>query len=355
MQIKTARGVQLEDVWAAADSLIEEGAKPTIEKVRLKMGRGSPNTVGPMLDAWFATLGNRLSNQNTNKEDLLPQKVQELALNLWDEASRLAQSEAKNAFLHQTEQLRLEQLELESQKQAFYQQEQLTQEKIKFLELQLQQSQAVNQQNNAAIQALEKNLSSEQTKNQWLDQQKSDLIMSLQSQRLAYDENIKQQQIERQQLTEQFANNEKRWLLELDRTRQDMTQLKKQTIETERIFQQEKQALMLEINLKQEALETEIAQSLQIKQNLISTIRLVEELKRDLLKQRNNNLQLQIKVKQNIPSEAQSGAKVTQKQAKLNSLAIQKLKITHIRFSSNLKQSPKNRLAPRKLFTKHTI
>ena len=250
MQIKTARGVQLEDVWAAADALIEEGAKPTIEKVRLKMGRGSPNTVGPMLDAWFATLGNRLSNQNTNKEALLPLKVQELALNLWDEASRQAQTEAKNAFLSQTEQLSLEKLDLEAQKQAFYQQEQLTQEKIKFLELQLQQSQDINQQNIAAIQALEKNLASEQTKNQRLEQQKHDLSLSLQSQRIAYDENIKQQQIERQQLTEQFANNEKRWLLELDRTRQDANQLKKQTIETERIFQQDKQALMLEINLK---------------------------------------------------------------------------------------------------------
>lgn len=355
MQIKTARGVQLEDVWAAADALIEEGAKPTIEKVRLKMGRGSPNTVGPMLDAWFATLGNRLSNQNTNKEALLPLKVQELALNLWDEASRQAQTEAKNAFLSQTEQLSLEKLDLEAQKQAFYQQEQLTQEKIKFLELQLQQSQDINQQNIAAIQALEKNLASEQTKNQRLEQQKHDLSLSLQSQRLAYDENIKQQQIERQQLTEQFANNEKRWLLELDRTRQDANQLKKQTIETERIFQQDKQALMLEINLKQEALETEIAQSLQIKQSLISSIRLVEELKRDLLKQRNNNLQLQIKVKQNTPSEEQSGAKVTQKQAKPKTLTTQNSQINKIRFSSNLKQSPKNRLALRKVFTKHTI
>ncbi len=355
MQIKTARGVQLEDVWAAADALIEEGAKPTIEKVRLKMGRGSPNTVGPMLDAWFATLGNRLSNQNTNKEALLPIKVQELALNLWDEASKQAQTEAKNAFLLQTEQLRLEKLELEAQKQAFYQQEQLTREKIKFLELQLQQSQDINQQNSMAIQVLEKNLSAEQTKNQLLDQQKYDLTVNLQSQRLVYDENIKQQQIERQQLTEQFANNEKRWLLELDRSRQEINSLKKQSTELDRTFQKEKQDLQLKVNLKQESLESEIAQSLQIKQNLINSIRLIEELKRDLAKQKSNNLQLQIKIRQTSQMDTAVSQTLSKKQIKTPSYTQPNTPIKKNRFSNNLKQKPRNRLSIRKIFTKHTI
>jgi len=57
MQTKSTRGVQQDDVWAAADALIAEGLRPTIERVRQKLGRGSPNTVSPMLEAWFATLG----------------------------------------------------------------------------------------------------------------------------------------------------------------------------------------------------------------------------------------------------------------------------------------------------------
>jgi len=60
MQSKSARGVQQEEVWAAADTLIAAGERPTIERVRLKIGRGSPNTVSPMLEAWFATLAPRL-------------------------------------------------------------------------------------------------------------------------------------------------------------------------------------------------------------------------------------------------------------------------------------------------------
>ena len=55
-----SRGIQEADVFAAADALLAEGKRPTIERVRLKIGRGSPNTVSPMLERWFATLGERL-------------------------------------------------------------------------------------------------------------------------------------------------------------------------------------------------------------------------------------------------------------------------------------------------------
>lgn len=61
MEISRAtRSVQKEDVWQAADALLLEGKRPTIERVRQKIGRGSPNTVSPMLEGWFATLGPRL-------------------------------------------------------------------------------------------------------------------------------------------------------------------------------------------------------------------------------------------------------------------------------------------------------
>jgi hypothetical protein len=55
-----SRGIQEADVFEAADALLAEGKRPTIERVRLKIGRGSPNTVSPMLERWFATLGERL-------------------------------------------------------------------------------------------------------------------------------------------------------------------------------------------------------------------------------------------------------------------------------------------------------
>lgn len=67
MPSKSTRGVQQEDVWGAADALVAEGLRPTIERVRQKIGRGSPNTVSPILDAWFATLGSRLGVTDNKK------------------------------------------------------------------------------------------------------------------------------------------------------------------------------------------------------------------------------------------------------------------------------------------------
>jgi hypothetical protein len=53
VNIKNSRGVQQHEVDAAADTLIAHGVRPTIERVRGQMGRGSPNTVAPMLDTWL--------------------------------------------------------------------------------------------------------------------------------------------------------------------------------------------------------------------------------------------------------------------------------------------------------------
>ena len=57
-----ATGITQSDVWAAADALLLEGARPTIERVRQKIGRGSPNTVSPHLESWFGGLGARIQD-----------------------------------------------------------------------------------------------------------------------------------------------------------------------------------------------------------------------------------------------------------------------------------------------------
>ncbi|WP_050983058.1 DNA-binding protein [Cupriavidus basilensis] len=57
-----SRSITQQDVWQAADALLLAGQRPTIERIRLHLGRGSPNTVSPYLDAWFAGLGARLQD-----------------------------------------------------------------------------------------------------------------------------------------------------------------------------------------------------------------------------------------------------------------------------------------------------
>jgi Plasmid replication region DNA-binding N-term len=79
------RGITQSDVSHAADSLLRAGERPTIEKVRAKIGSGSPNTINPMLDAWWKTLSARLDSGPAALHRL-PETVAHVAEALWMQA-----------------------------------------------------------------------------------------------------------------------------------------------------------------------------------------------------------------------------------------------------------------------------
>ena len=80
-----ARGINETDVWQASDVLLLEGQRPTIERVRQKIGRGSPNTVSPYLDTWFRHLGGRIKDPGAfSAPPALPDPVQQAAQHFWD-------------------------------------------------------------------------------------------------------------------------------------------------------------------------------------------------------------------------------------------------------------------------------
>lgn len=90
-----ARGITENEVWKACDALLLEGARPTIERVRQKLGRGSPNTVSPMLETWFKHLGARIKDPGAfSAPASMPDLVQQAAQHLWD----AAQAEARSDF-----------------------------------------------------------------------------------------------------------------------------------------------------------------------------------------------------------------------------------------------------------------
>jgi Plasmid replication region DNA-binding N-term len=92
---KTPRGITEQDVWAAADALLLEGARPTIERVRMQIGRGSPNTVSPHLESWFARLGSRIADpQAFSAPPDVPEPVLQAARHFWESALALARGEA---------------------------------------------------------------------------------------------------------------------------------------------------------------------------------------------------------------------------------------------------------------------
>jgi hypothetical protein len=91
-----SRGITGRDVELAADACLRAGERPTIEKIREKIGRGSPNTINPLLDAWWKRLSSRL-DAGPAALHRLPESVAHVAEALWmqalDEARRRAEQE----------------------------------------------------------------------------------------------------------------------------------------------------------------------------------------------------------------------------------------------------------------------
>jgi plasmid replication DNA-binding protein KfrA len=103
------RGVTQSDVRHGADSLLRSGQRPIIDKIRAKLGRGSPNTINPLLDAWWKTLSARL-DAGPAALHRLPETVAHVAEALWmqalEEGRRRAHTELKTSeqLSHQLQQ-----------------------------------------------------------------------------------------------------------------------------------------------------------------------------------------------------------------------------------------------------------
>ena len=83
-----ASGVPEHEVWAAADAVLARGERPTVERVRTEVGRGSPARVGQLLEQWWEQLAQRLKGHA-----LLPELPGDVA-QAFTEAWRLALAHA---------------------------------------------------------------------------------------------------------------------------------------------------------------------------------------------------------------------------------------------------------------------
>jgi hypothetical protein len=87
------------DVFAAADELLVQGHRPTIDRVRMRLGRGSPNTINDHLGAWWAKLGSRLRDLPGREFPQLPERIAQTLQRLWTEAPDGARETLQAALL----------------------------------------------------------------------------------------------------------------------------------------------------------------------------------------------------------------------------------------------------------------
>jgi len=94
-----AIGVPETEVFAAADRILARGERPTVERVRAELGRGSPARVGQLLETWWEALAKRLAGEARLPE--LPPEVATAFRAVWATASEHATAGALASLAHE--------------------------------------------------------------------------------------------------------------------------------------------------------------------------------------------------------------------------------------------------------------
>ncbi len=85
-----------DEVFRACDALMCAGIRPTGESVRSHLGRGSPNTIHPLITEWWRTLSQRIARDEHRPD--VPDAVWQSANSLWDMALVAATDAAEKAM-----------------------------------------------------------------------------------------------------------------------------------------------------------------------------------------------------------------------------------------------------------------
>lgn len=222
MQYRSPRGIQYEDVAQAADALLQEGARPTIERIRQRLGRGSPNTVSPMLEQWFSGLGQRLGSGGIAPQgSAVPAPVMQAAQALWAAASTAADANAAQTWAtRQAEQATAAQelenvrTQLQARELALYERLQAMETALTLSTQQLRESNERAKVQQAAIAQREQELRNLRD----AAERSSERLAALQQQ---LEQSQEQARDERNAIEARHVANERRWLEEVDRARQE--------------------------------------------------------------------------------------------------------------------------------------
>lgn len=226
---RASRGVQVDEVWAAADAVLAQGERPTIERVRTHLGRGSPNTVAPMLDAWYASLGKRLDAENgadgASEHGTLPIPVLRAAKALWGRAQQHAQEQAAESVRVDRSMLEQQVERLAATRNELDQEQQKLDERSEALGAALlakdqQIADLVRQ-----LTALQKSMVSREAEVEQLRVQIDTTTSALQAERGRLDALTEEHRLERGRLEQRGSAHEKRLLEDVDRARQHAKRL----------------------------------------------------------------------------------------------------------------------------------
>ncbi|UIF90511.1 DNA-binding protein [Cupriavidus sp. UYPR2.512] len=264
METLRSRGITRDDVWQAADSLLKTGQRPTIERIRLHLGRGSPNTVSPHLDAWFAALGGRIQDpQGFAPAPGCPEPVTEAARYLWEAALQVAKASAEAALVQREAALAEARAALEQEREALAQERQVMQARLDGAETAMAELTRARDDATARAARAEAAASTLQQQAQTMRAESAAALLAhnamqqdFTAQRAAWDQ-------ERETVTQRAAANERRMALELDAARMAAKEAQK-LLEAERKVAVERLTRAAEAASRQGSEMTRLGQALAV-------------------------------------------------------------------------------------------
>jgi hypothetical protein len=311
--VRGARGVQEDEVWAAADAVLASGERPTIERVRQFLGRGSPNTVGPMLEAWYGSLAQRLKTPSAAADELpeeeggdatLPPAVERAAKVLWGRAVQQAHQKAQDHAEAERTALEQRSQALDEAAQALAAERARLEDRAQALATALSAKDEQIADLGRQLTALQQRLGAQASEIDALRAQCSHLAAAAEGERQRLAASEDEHRKERERLEQRAAAQERRWLEEVDRARQDAKrsaslhaeevakalsalakeQERAQALEAQRgNLQAENQALRTEVALARDDVSASRAQSLQFSAEMA---RLMQELREKLAREK---------------------------------------------------------------------
>ncbi len=226
---KKRRGITEADVWSAADALLLEGRRPTIEGVRQRIGRGSPNTVMTYLDTWFGRLGRRLQAPEGTEGEVgtVPSPVADAATHLWHVALEAARAQMQQEFDADRDHLHRETEAMNAERQRVAELERTLKHAERGRSEHLEMAKAQLLERTKQVERLEDRGRHLQDLNQRLDEELRGTQAALASEQAAAEAS-RQAAADRTQELERAKERERRWVGERDQINQELRGVREQ-------------------------------------------------------------------------------------------------------------------------------
>ncbi|WP_273455867.1 DNA-binding protein [Nevskia ramosa] len=216
-----ARGITDQDVFDAADRLLGRGERPTIERVRQEIGRGSPNTVNPLLDQWWMNLSKRMSGAPI---DSLPVPIRLATEALYREVLRQAEQFASESVSALREQVERDREAVSAATEHLQAERSGAQALSEAVRQELGELRATNERLNNQISSLMANLEVE----------RRDAAQARLAAHLAEEERRRTAEAsiaEVGRVRDQWQGNERHWLKEIENLREDVKRLRREAVQ----------------------------------------------------------------------------------------------------------------------------